>query len=314
MKPCLSRRGMTFMVDPFTNPLPKSAYLRLLKHQQKTNLNAYAPDPPLILFIFFSRVGAGLALVSPFFRESILWLAISLGCMILATLASIAHLSVPQRFLTMIRNNRSYLVWEIRLAGALTACLGLQFLSLLGWFHGYRSTFPWINLALSVLFLLSTGWAYRFDTHPAWKTSFLPLYYLASGVSVALAIRSIQSPSSLIPFLFGGLLLAKGFLLALYRNHLKMASPTSLKKIVLDREKWVFLAFLWTDLLLPGLLTLALFIQGDFILLHCLFATSCLVGIFLERILFFWVERPIYFLSFIENPELNSKYPYWIRG
>jgi hypothetical protein len=305
---------MTFMVDPFTNPLPKSAYLRLLKHQQETKVNAYAPDPPLVLFIFFSRVGAGLALVFPYFRESVFWLAISLGCMILATLSSIAHLSVPHRFLTMIRNNRSYLVWEIRLAGALTTCLGLQFLSLIGWFHGYRSTFPWINLALSVLFLLSTGWAYRFETHPAWKTSLLPLYYLASGVAVSLAIRSIEFPSSFIPLLFGALVLVKAFLLVLYRNHLETTSPTSLKKIVLGREKWIFLAFLWTDLLLPGLLTLALFIQGDFIVLHCLFATSCLVGIFLERILFFWVERPIYFLSFIENPKLEKKYPYWIRG
>jgi DMSO reductase anchor subunit len=305
---------MTFMVDPFTNPLPKSAYLRLLKHQQKTKRNAYAPDPPLVLFIFFSRVGAGLALVSSFFQESILWLAISLGCMILATLASIAHLSVPQRFLTMIRNNRSYLVWEIRLAGALTVCLGLEFLSLLGWFHGSRSTFPWINLALSILFLFSTGWAYRFETHPAWKTSLLPLYYLASGVAVGLAIRSTQTSSSVTPILFGGLLLVKAFLLVLYRNHLKTTSPTSLKKIVLDRERWTFLAFLWTDLFLPGLLTLALFIQGDFILFYCLFATSCLVAIFLERILFFWVERPIYFLSFIENPKLKEKYPYWIRG
>jgi hypothetical protein len=45
-----------------------------------------------------------------------------------------------------------------------------------------------------------------------------------------------------------------------------------------------------------------------------LLTTSTLVGIFLERVLFFWIERPVFFLSFIENPELDAKYPYWIRG
>ena len=302
------------MHNPFTNPLPKSAYFRLLKHQQKTRLNAYEPDPPLVLFISFSRVGAGLTFISLFFTGSFLWAGVSLGCMIIATLASIAHLSVPQRFLTMIRNNRSNLVWEIRLAGALTTGLGVQFLSGFGWFHSFEPYFPWINSTLSVLFLVSTGWAYRFETHPAWKSLLLPLYYLASAFTVGLAIRSIESPSRVIPFLFAGLLLVKALLLALYRNHLKITSPTSLKKIVVDKERWVFLAFLWTDLLLPGLLTLALFIEGEFILLHCLFSTSCIVGIFLERVLFFWVERPVYFLSFMANPELETKYPYWIRG
>ncbi len=302
------------MLNPYTNPLPRSAYLRLLGHQQKTKLNAYEPDAPLVFFISFSRVGAGLTFISLFFPDSFLWSGVALGCMIIATLSSIAHLSVPLRFITMIRNNRSNLVWEIRLAGALTAGLGLQCLSTFGWFHPYQAYLPWINSALSVLFLISTGWAYRFETHPAWKSSLLPVYYLASAFTVGLAIRSIETPFPAIPFLFAGLLLAKAILLALYRSHLKVASPTSLKKIVVHGERWVFLAFLWTDLLLPGILTLALFINGEFILLHCLFTTSCLVGIFLERVLFFWVERPVYFLSFIKNPDLDAKYPYWIRG
>jgi len=302
------------MIAPFTNPLPRSAYFRLLEHQKKMKLNSYQPDLPLVLFISFSRVAAGLSWVSVFFPESTLWSGVSLGCMILATLASIAHLSAPQRFLTMIINNRSRLVWEIRLAGALTTFLGFQFFASLGWFQPYGPYFPWINFVLSILFLLSTGWAYRFETHPAWKTFVLPLYYLVSALIVGLGLRSIQYPFATIPFFFGALLLAKGLLLALYRNHLKMTSPTSLKKIIVDQERGIFLAFFWTDLLLPALLTFSMFIKGDFVILHCLLTTSSLVGIFLERILFFWVERPVFFLSFIENPELNAKYPYWIRG
>src|SRR5512136_402208 len=127
------------MTTPFMNPLPKSAYFRLLEYQKKTKVDSYSPDLPLILFISFSRVAAGLSMINVFFPESMVWSGVSLGCMILATLASIAHLSAPQRFLTMIINNRSYLVWEIRLAGILTTFLGLHFVSWLGWLSPYHS-------------------------------------------------------------------------------------------------------------------------------------------------------------------------------
>lgn len=302
------------MTPFFTNPLPRSAYFRLLEHQGKMRPPSYQPDYPLIFFISFSRIAAGLAVMAIFFPASFLWTTIALGCMILATISSIAHLNVPLRFLTMIRNNRSHLVREIRLAGALTTFLGMQFLSWLGWFQGFRSLFPWIHFVLGVLFLLSTGWAYRFETHPAWRTSILPFYYLASASMVGLALRSIESPSPLLPLFYTVLLLAQALLLVFYRTHLKLTSPTSLKKILRDKEKWVFLAFLWTTLFLPALLTFALLIEGNIDGVNLVIAIGYSTGIFLERVLFFWVEKPIYFFSFVENTEINSKYPHWIRG
>ena len=203
------------MKDPFTNPLPKSAYFRLLEYQKEGKVDSFQPDLPLILFISFSRMAAGLSLIYVFFPESMLWSGVSLGCMMLATLASISHLSVPSRFLTMAINNRSYLVWEIRLAGALGALLGFQFLLWFEWFHGYPSYFstylPWLNFGLSILFLFSTGWAYRLETHPAWKSPLLPCYYLASALTIGLGLRSIQYPLPQVPFLFAALLIAKGF-------------------------------------------------------------------------------------------------------
>ena len=304
------------MDSPFTHPLPRSAYFRLLEYQKNGKIDSYEPDLPLILFISLSRVAAGLSLVSILFPESIAWSGAALGCMMLATLASIAHLSVPWRFITMAINSRSFLVWEIRMAGALGACLGLQFLSEFawGWLHAYRFYLSWLNFGLSIVFLFSTGWAYRFVTHPAWRTSLLPLYYLASALPVGLGLRSIEHPSAVVPFFFAGLLIAKGVLLSLYKNHLETASPTSLKNVRVAKERWVFLAFLWADLLLPGLLTLALLVGGKGAVFHCLFTASCLAGIFLERVLFFRVEKPVFFLSFIGNPELDARYPYWIRG
>ena len=249
-----------------------------------------------------------------FFPRPLLWTTIALACMILATIASVAHLSVPLRFITMIRNNRSHLVWEIRLAGAFTTFLGLEFLSSFGWFQAFRPLFPWINFVLALLFLISTGWAYRFETHPAWKTSILPFYYLASASMVGLSLHSVGASSHFLPLFYTILLLAEGFLLLLYRGHLKSTSLTSLKKILMGGEKWTFLAFVWTTLLLPALLTFALLVEGNDDRLNLVIAISASAGIFLERVLFFWVEKPVYFLSFSENPESDSKNPYWIRG
>jgi len=56
------------MNPSFTGPLPKPAYLRLLEYQrQRMALPAYAVDLPLLLFILFSRIAAGLSILSFFF-------------------------------------------------------------------------------------------------------------------------------------------------------------------------------------------------------------------------------------------------------
>ena len=171
------------MYPSTTGPLPKSSYLRLLEYQrQRIVLPAYAADLPLLLFIFFSRIAAGLSILSVFFPHSALWLGTAFCCMVLATAASVTHLTVPTRFFTMIINHRSPLVWEIRLAGALTASLGAQALSDMGYLPGFGVILPWTSFSLAILFLISTGWAYRFHTHPAWKTHILFGYYLTSAL------------------------------------------------------------------------------------------------------------------------------------
>jgi len=81
-----------------SHTLPRSAYFRLMEHQRKIKVPSYEPDIPLILFISFSRVAAGLSVLSSL-ADSLLWTSIALGCMMVATLASISHLSVPLLFL-----------------------------------------------------------------------------------------------------------------------------------------------------------------------------------------------------------------------
>jgi len=292
------------MYPSITGPLPKSSYLRLLEYQrQRMVVPAYAADLPLLLFIFFSRIAAGLSILSVFFPHSALWLGTAFCCMVLATAASVTHLTVPTRFFTMIINHRSPLVWEIRLAGALTASLGAQVLSDMGYLPGFGVILPWTSFSLAILFLISTGWAYRFHTHPAWKTNILFGYYLASALMTGFALYSITFPNFFFRLITVTLLCTEGFLILLYLNHLCKTSWISLKRIDSGRDWRVSVAFLASVLLLPGLITFAPLFTNHLELFAVLLALSSGVGIVLERILFFRLEQPVFFLSRGQNPE-----------
>jgi DMSO reductase anchor subunit len=286
------------MNPSFSGQLPKPSYLRLLEYQrQKMSFPAYAADLPLLLFIFFSRIAAGLSIMSVFFPPSILWTGVAFSCMVLATTASITHLTVPARFFTMIINHHSPLVWEIRLAGALTATLGGQLLFHMGILPGFETLFLWSSFFLSILFLVSTGWAYRFHTHPAWKTNILVGYYLVSASMIGYALYSTIYPNPFFRPLTVALLCANGYLILLYLNHLCKTSWISLKRIDSGKDRGISLAFLVSVLLIPGMLTFVPLFTKDLGLFASVLALSSGMGIIFERILFFRLEQPVYFLS-----------------
>jgi len=217
--------------------------------------------------------------------------------MVFATGASITHLTIPARFLAMIINHRSPIVWEIRLAGALTGSLGAQLLSRLGILPGFETLLLWTSFSLSILFLIATGWAYRFHTHPAWKTDILPGYYLASASMIGFALYSMIYPNPFFGILILTLLCVEGFLILLYLNHLRKTSRISLKRIVSGKDRMVSLAFLVSVLFLPGLLSFAPLFTKNFELYAVVLALSSGAGVVFERILFFRLEQPTFFLS-----------------
>jgi DMSO reductase anchor subunit len=226
--------------------------------------------------------------------------------MVLATAASITHLTVPTRFFTMIINHRSPLVWEIRLAGALTASLGVQVLSNIGFLPGFEIVLPWTSFSLGILFIISTGWAYRFHTHPAWKTNILFGYYLASASMIGFALYSITFPNFFFRPITVTLLCTEGFLILLYLNHLCKTSWISLKKIDSCKDRKVSMVFLASVLLLPGLITFAPLFTKNLELFSAALALSSGVGIVFERILFFRLEQPVFFLSRSQHPEAET--------
>jgi DMSO reductase anchor subunit len=217
--------------------------------------------------------------------------------MVLATTASITHLTVPARFFTMIINHRSPLVWEIRLAGALTVSLGWQLLYRMGILPGFEALLLWSSFFLSILFLISTGWAYRFHTHPAWKTHILAGYYLVSACMVGYALYSTIYPNPFFRPLTVTLLCAKGYLILLYLNHLCKTSWISLKRIDSGKDRGISLAFLASVLLIPGMLTFVPLFVKDLGSFAAILALSSGMGVIFERILFFRLEQPVYFLS-----------------
>ena len=278
--------------------LPKPAYLRVLEYQrQKMSFPAYAADLPLLLFIFFSRIAAGLSIMSVFFPSSILWMGIAFSCMVLATTASITHLTVPARFFTMIINHQSPLVWEIRLAGALTVSLGAQLLFHMRILPGFGSLFLWSSFFLGILFLVSTGWAYQFHAHPAWKTNILVGYYLVSALMVGYALYSTIYPNPFFRPLTVALLCANGYLILLYLNHLCKTSWISLKRIDSGKDRIISYAFLVSVLLIPGMLTFVPLFTKDVGPFAAILALSSGAGVIFERILFFRLEQTVYFLS-----------------
>ena len=129
---------------------------------------------------------------------------------------------------------------------------------------------------------------------------------------MGLVLRAMYHPFVALPLIYSLLLSTQAFLLLLYRNHLRATSPTALESMVTGPEKRTLLAFLWFTLLLPAFLTLTLLFHGYLEIVNIFMAMSCFTGILIERILFFQVERPVFFLSFIENP--NGTGPYWMRG
>jgi DMSO reductase anchor subunit len=286
------------MSPPLNGPLPNLGYLRLLEYQKQRKVYpTYTVDLPLLLFIFFSRIAAGLSILSVFFPPSLIWMITAFACMVLATAASITHLTIPARFLAMIINHRSPIVWEIRLAGALTASLGAQLLSRLGILLGFETLLLWSSFCLSILFLISTGWAYRFHTHPAWKTDILPGYYLASASMIGFALYSVIYPNPFFGIIILALLCVEGLLILSYLNHLRKSSGISLKRIVSGKDRMLSIAFLVSVLLLPGLLASAPLFTKHLELFAAILALSSGTGVVLERILFFRLEHPDFFLT-----------------
>jgi len=81
---------------------------------------------------------------------------------------------------------------------------------------------------------------------------------------------------------------------------------------VLGKEQSISLAFLGSAILVPGLITFATLFTKNVKLFAEVSALSNVAAVVFERILFFRVEKPTFFLSRTQNSEESFSFRPWI--
>jgi len=293
------------------SPFARSAYFRLLDSRQRQRAaERFSPDYPLVLFVSLSRLSQGAAIFAGLFQISGRFgelapvnTAIALGLALAATGLSLFHIHDRPRFWAMIRNLRSPVSWEIILSGAYTAIVALN-LGLLWSIPALGRVLMGYALVISALAALTAaGFAYRFLAHPAWNTPLLSVIYLISGLILGLALTSSYSYAPAFgglglnskPVLgsLGLLLLLQAGVELLYLRYLNRLDR-GLKAFILGREGRIFWPYISAYFILPLALVLASLLGRPSAVLSALAFAGLLLGAFLERLLFFLLERPVY--------------------
>ncbi len=294
--------------------LPKSYYYRLMHQSSRTT--RLRLDFPLVFFSFFSRLALGLGIMGgvwqltgnqPVLSSHTLEIAFFFGILCIFTAQS--HATDKRSLLHVFTNWKSLLTWEISSLILFLIILGVNSLCD---YSGAVGRIPSITLAtLIILFafftLIMTGVIYKFYSHPVWDTNWVTLITLTS--SLVLGTLTMSTLSALFfPYLSQVelrflLILALFFLagqgLALigFDQHWRRVCR---KRALPVRHSEVLYIYLGMNFYLP-LILLAVglsterALQGGLLfvlLLICLYG-----GVFLERYLFFYVERANFFLS-----------------
>jgi cobalamin synthase len=120
---------------------------------------------------------------------------------------------------------------------------------------------------------------------------------------IGFALYSVLYPKPFWGIIILALLCVEALLILSYLNHLRKASQISLKRILSGKDRGLSLAFLTSVFFLPGFLAFASLFTKNLELYAAILALSSGVGVVFERILFFRLEQPIFFLSRSHNPE-----------
>ena len=314
-------------------PLPRTVYFRLIENKER-GVSSMNPDYPLILFVFLSRIAMGLGIVmgtfqlvyseAPLLTFNVL---LAFGLMMGATVFSITHLSAKSRFMAMARNLHSHISWEILLAGAYMVILFLYLiyihvisLSTTGpiWlpdiFINLLSSsivtyvLPIVMVCFAFSALISQGFAYRFPSHPAWKSPLLSLFYLFSAPTLGLFIvwtetlffwpEGVYFSWWIFPISIALFLGVQGVIIYWYFIDTMKVLRMGKEKTFKGELRGLFLLYPIFYLFIPlGATFLLLFPERSSLFMPIIGLLSILTGTFLERILFFHLEEPIYFFN-----------------
>jgi len=296
--------------------LSRSIFHRIRESEQGRT-ERFKPDYPLVLFILFSRISVGFGYSASFLYVSKSHLSFYLTvcafiAMVTAMILSLTHLAIPFRFYRVLRNPFSNLTLEIYLS---SVYLGVLFILILNEVTNssefYNTSAVLIAISAS-LFLLGTTYAYRYTSHPLWNTMRLFPYYLLNGVAFASFILGLTSliyggRTSSAYMICGALfILLQSFSASYYIIFLKEKSTSALVYIKKNKSS---LAYSWliSNFLFPISISCVFLIMGSSGFLSIfgmlILLVSMVFGVYMERFLFFFLEKPVFFF----NPELQGR-------
>lgn len=300
--------------------LPRSYYFRVMHQASRTT--RLRPDYPLVFFGFFSRLALGMAMVGGVWQLwgnhlgiSSLTLQVAFGLGILCIVIARFHAAETRPLYHVFTNFKSLLTWEILLLMLFLIILVINFFrDHLGLAAGGPSVV--LSVLIILLAFLTTavaGLIYKFYSHPIWNTNWFPLGAIIStmmlGVVTVYALSvlffSHVSENELKLLLQGALLFlgAQGVTLAGFIQHMRRVCKTRNRPVIYSHA--IFYLYLGIHFFFPlVIISLTLILQtilSNGLLLLLLLGVCG--GVFLERILFFQMERPIFFLSVGEGLE-----------
>jgi len=297
--------------------LARSTYLRILENRQRGPARL-RPEYPLLVFMIAARFALGLAVLAGLLQMAArspgvvaLNTAVSLGCLVAALGVAMTHLGAPRRFTGMLRNPRSRLSWEVSLVGLLILLLAAN-LVLLFWINAPLHLLAWV-LGLAIILvglggLTAMGLLFKLWAHPAWNTNLLPAVNLISGLILGLTFTWTAAHLLGDPFLLPRtalILAALGLLILIqlgmggcYLSYLRGFLDQTLKDLRRGRTAKLWRAYLGVYFGLPlALVVWSLWGHPGFVVGAGLLA-SLLSGVWLERVLFFSLEKPVFFFYF----------------
>jgi hypothetical protein len=287
--------------------LSRSVFHRIRESREAEN-RRFEPDTPLVLFILFSRIATGFAFASALLylegNPLGLYMVISaFVSMCLATVTSLTHLSTPFRFYRVLKNPSSRLTLEIGFSGIFLCVLVLVMAVEMAHIRNLGKLSSLFLSLTAILLLFGTTYAYRYTSHPLWNTARFFPYYVANGFVFASFfmdfIDLIQGKETGLVYVIRGiaLVLVQAIGCYSYILFLLRSSPEAVHYIR-RKKAGVLLFWVTANFLVPMLLCLVMVIMGSSnIYLTPILLVSIILGVYGERILFFLLEKPVFFFN-----------------
>lgn len=114
--------------------------------------------------------------------------AVALGLVVAGGLASVLHLSHPDRIMNALSHPTSGVFVEAVLCGCLVACIAIYLICVKRGVRGGAKAFAVLGALFGILISFMAGHSYLMVAREAWNTLLLPMAYLGTAVPMGAAL------------------------------------------------------------------------------------------------------------------------------